>query len=215
MKAKRLLFLVMAICLANGVKAQFYDSADDIYYYVEEYSESEETKSTQNSYYDPILGQRFYLPGFTTERTGKILKEETKESNKGVLIFNFDGKRAAELTNSDWKGFGISSIKSDLQNSSSYYEDKVETADYDLIYSSSSFKDIVRGSTSEWKAHSTSSSWTVYKRGSTTVFIFSPDRSMLILHKPSSNPAIFYYKRVDKSYFKVGRSRTPSSTMHE
>ena len=34
MKAKRLLFLVMAICLASGVKAQFYDSADDIYFYV-------------------------------------------------------------------------------------------------------------------------------------------------------------------------------------
>lgn len=34
MKTKRFLFLVMAICLASGVKAQFYDSADDIYYYV-------------------------------------------------------------------------------------------------------------------------------------------------------------------------------------
>ena len=40
MKAKRLLFLVMAICLASGVKAQFYDSADDIYYYLE-YSKTE------------------------------------------------------------------------------------------------------------------------------------------------------------------------------
>ena len=35
MKAKRLLFLVMAICLASGVKAQFYDGPDDICYYVE------------------------------------------------------------------------------------------------------------------------------------------------------------------------------------
>lgn len=213
MKVKRLLFLVMAICLASGVKAQFYDEADDIYYYVEEYSEQKEIKSEQNSYYDPILGQRFYMPGFTTTETGKILKKETNESNKGVLIFNFDGKRAAELTNSGWKGFGISSIKADLQNSPSYYEDKVETTDYDLQYSSSSYKDIVRGTDDEWKAHSTSSSWTVYKRGSTTAFIFSPDRSTLILHKPSSD--LYYYKRVDKSYFKLGRSRTPSSTMYE
>lgn len=38
MKAKRLLFLVMAICLASGVKAQFYDGPEDIYFYVlEEY----------------------------------------------------------------------------------------------------------------------------------------------------------------------------------
>ena len=36
MKAKRLLFLVMAICLASGVKAQFYDGPDDIYYYLVE-----------------------------------------------------------------------------------------------------------------------------------------------------------------------------------
>lgn len=34
MKAKRLSFLVMAMCLASGVKAQFYDSADDIYFYL-------------------------------------------------------------------------------------------------------------------------------------------------------------------------------------
>ena len=31
MKAKRLFFLVMAICLASGVRAQFYD--DDVYFY--------------------------------------------------------------------------------------------------------------------------------------------------------------------------------------
>ena len=34
MKAKRLLFLVMAICLASGVKAQFYDGHSDIYFYI-------------------------------------------------------------------------------------------------------------------------------------------------------------------------------------
>ena len=34
MKAKRLLFLVIAICLASGVRAQFYDGPDDIYFYV-------------------------------------------------------------------------------------------------------------------------------------------------------------------------------------
>lgn len=34
MKLKKVLFLAMAICLASGVKAQFYDGANDIYYYV-------------------------------------------------------------------------------------------------------------------------------------------------------------------------------------
>ena len=34
MKGFRFLLLAMAICLASGVKAQFYDGPDDIYYYV-------------------------------------------------------------------------------------------------------------------------------------------------------------------------------------
>lgn len=36
MKAKGLLFIVMALCLASGVRAQFYDGPNDIYYYVVE-----------------------------------------------------------------------------------------------------------------------------------------------------------------------------------
>ena len=209
MKAKRLLFLVMAICLASGVKAQFYDEADDIYYYVMEYSECEEQKAIYDR--DPYLGITSPLPRYV--KTGKIEKKYI-ENNKNVLIFNFDGVQAAELTNS-WNGKSVSDIKQDLQKSSSYYEDKVETIDYDLQYSSSSYKDIVRGTKEEWKAHSTSSSWTIYKKGNSAIYIFSPDRNTLILHSVGNPYAIWYHKRVDKSYFKIGRSRTPSSTMHE
>lgn len=36
MKAKGLLFIVMALCLTSGVRAQFYDGPNDIYYYVVE-----------------------------------------------------------------------------------------------------------------------------------------------------------------------------------
>ena len=206
MKTKRLLFLVMAICLANGVKAQFYDSADDICYYVEEYYELEEIKSTQDSYYDVFSGRKMYLPSFTTEKTGKILK---RENNGMAMVFNFDGMKAAIL----FRG-SLSIIKDYLKESSSYCEDKVETTDYDYKYSSTSYKEKVRDTGNEWKAHSTSSSWTVYEKGSNTL-IFSPDRNTLIEDTPGLLNTITYYKRVDKSYFKVGRSRTPNSTMHE
>lgn len=47
MKSKRFLLLVMAICLASGVKAQFYDSANDIYYYLLE-SKDGKTASSQD-----------------------------------------------------------------------------------------------------------------------------------------------------------------------
>ena len=196
MKAKRLLFLVMAICLASGVKAQFYDEADDIYYYVKEYEEQEEVK------------QIYWMghPTLNFEKTGKILK---RERNDMAMAFNFDGRKAAILF---WGSLSI--IKDYLKESSSYCEDKVETTDYDLVYSSLSYKSKVRNTENEWKAHSTSSSWTVYEKGS-HMLIFSPDRNTLIVDTQGSLNFISYYKRVDKSYFKVGRSRTPSSTMHE
>ena len=83
MKAIRLLFLIMAICLTSGVRAQFYDGPDDIYYYVAEYHEHDEYKSTSFSagYY-----------------TGRTLRDRYEDENKAkVLIFNFDGTKAASL----------------------------------------------------------------------------------------------------------------------
>ena len=180
MKAKRLLFLVMAICLASGVKAQYYDSADDIYYYVE---------------------------------------YEDGEYKSDVKVFNFDGRKACVWNSS------VSSLKSTFKDSPSYYEDKVETTEYELRYRSSNT--YMEGEDDDKKS---------YKK-----YTFSYDRNILTyinhygtphynMPRPPSSPwglwtpgewiTIWHndktiYKRVDKSYFKVGRSRTPSSTMHE
>lgn len=185
MKAKRLLFLVMAICLASGVKAQFYDSADDIYYYVE-------------------------------------YKNGEYKSDGDVMIFNFDGQKACV-----WKT-SVRTVKSNLQESPSFYEDKVEITEYELKYRSSNI--YMEGEDAENKSHKK--------------YIFSSDRSALtyINHygmphfdvpplQINPNPyelgretgkwiTIWHndkttYKRVDKSFFKVGRSRTPNNTMHE
>lgn len=67
MKANRILLLIMAICLANGVKAQFYDSPSDIYFYVtakDEFKQSGPNEIT-DYYQDPA-----------------------------VVVFNFDGLKA-------------------------------------------------------------------------------------------------------------------------
>ena len=189
MKAKRLFFFVMAICLANGVKAQFYDSADDILYYVEEYKESDEYKSTS-------LTSGYY--------TGRRLREIPKEKSKAhVMVLNFDGFKAALLNyyNSDV----VEKIKYTLSNNPSYYDEKVEIAEYNLQYESKTTSDVI------------------YKRKGES-FKFSADRSFLKWvytweGKDCSDgkPHTFVttYKRVDKSYFKVGRSRTPSGTMYD
>ncbi len=188
MKAKRLLFLVMAICLASGVKAQFYDGPDDIYYYVKQCHEREETYSQLNFPY-----------GYVTKKNGRIKKEIPQEGQENVYVFNFDGLKAAQLG-----GMSVYSVKSKLVESPSWFEDRVETTNYD------------------WKYVSSSSSGIIYKKtgDNSNTFTFSSDRNTLIKEwyiSTEDGPARFWdtYKRVDKSFFKVGRSRTPSGTLHE
>lgn len=194
MKAKRLLLLVMAICLASVAKAQFYDGPDDIFYYVEDYYEYEDY------YWD-------MYPGTTIPKsphyTGQIKTKKTDIDKATVLIFNFDGLKAAELTET-YKGKHISWIKAAIANNPNCYEDKIETTDYDIKFSSKT------------------ASKTMYQKDGGTPFTsytytFSSDRKTLRC-ADMQNPehlATTVYKRVDKSFFKIGRSRTPSGTLHE
>lgn len=157
MKVKILLFLVIAICHANGINAQFYDSADDIRYYV--------MKEKGNEEYNDSFG---------------------------VLIFNFDGKKAALLS-----GEHVYQVRDHLSSNPNYFEEKVETTNYNVIFVSSSL------------------SQTIYKQGS-TLFKFSKDRTTVFVeYGPGWESWNRTYKKVDKSFFKVGRSRIPNSTLHE
>lgn len=190
MKELRFLMLGLVICLATGVKAQFYDGADDIYYYVL----VNEEKDNVILNYGLSLGPRAI-------KNGKINKK-IDQSDAYVYIFNFDGNKAAELTGY-YTGESVKSVKASLSSSPSYYEDKVETTDYD------------------WHFVSSTSEGIKYKKPSREdTFIFSTDRNSLYVKRSYSVDvlsceAMDTYKRVDKSFFKVGRSRTTSGTMHE
>lgn len=181
MKLKKVLFLAMAICLASGVKAQFYDDADDIYYYV---------------------------------------KYEDGEYKNDVMVFNFDGRKACVWNSS------VSSLKSIFKDSPSYYEEKVETTEYELRYRSSNI--YMEGEDNDKKPHkkytfsSDRNTLTYINHYGTTHFV--PGHFVPGPFGPIGTPGEWVtdwhndktiYKRVDKSYFKVGRSRTPSSTMYE
>ena len=186
MKAKRLLFLVIAICLASGVKAQFYDSADDIYYYVE-------------------------------YKDGRFV------DNGNVFIFNFDGRKACLLGESV-----VNFVKNKFKEDADYFDRRVETSEYSLEYTHSSYYTVYQGEKSNSSYSPTVGSTTV--TNSTFRYEFSTDRETMYdksyvvntyyypfepykkTYKTEQNKT---YKRVDKSFFKVGRSRTPSSTMHE
>ena len=186
MKAKRLLFLVMAICLASGVKAQFYDGPDDIYYYIEEYEEGPE-------YTIAYFGA---MPHYT----GRTKRETPVEDKKHGLIFNFDGTKAVSFTGG--VGDYPPEIKKNIAKKASWYEDMMETTDYKIKYVSSS---------SETK---------YYYHDYRITYIFSRDRSSLrSVQKwddtPSGQESVRVYKRINKSYFKIGRSRTPSGSLYE
>lgn len=165
MKSERLLFLLMVICLANGVKAQFYDGADDIYYYVQE-----------------------------NDKNFKNTKDLWQDVGEHVYVFNFDGRKAC-----CWGHAHVYQVKEQLKKNPNYFEDATETSDYNMIFSSNT------------------SSETIYTLSDYT-FKFSKDRSRLTklsVHSWSEHAYISYFKRVDKSYFKVGRSRTPNKTLYE
>lgn len=185
MKELRFLLLVMAICLASGVKAQFYDGPDEIYYYVEEYYEYERSYIDYKSVYGPQLVY-----------TGQWIRKDPRKNEEKVLVFNFDGMKAAELSGL-LDGERAYAVKSNLQRNPSYYEERVETTNYNWEYESSL-------------------SGTSYKHPSlrSSNYTFSYDRNELTVEGHNGH-SINKYKRVDKSYFKVGRSRTPSSTLHE
>ena len=184
MKAKRFLFLVMAICLASGVKAQFYDSADDIYYYIQVDDKGE-----------------FKLNYATS-----------------CFIFNFDGKNACIL---NYQGndmtYTPNQIKEKLSQNPNYLMDRLETGIYDVSYiSKNRYK-----KEGKWEMNDRLLG---YRHGTFSwTFNFSSDRNQMYLTYVShdavstSEPSTYNlkYKRVDKSFFKVGRSRTPSNTLHE
>lgn len=182
MKAKRLLFLVMVICLASGVKAQFYDSADDVYFYIME------SEGSSKSIY-----------------------------SSEVMIFNFDGRKACYLA-----GSSVNTVKSHIKENPDYYVEKEENSDYDMKYESSSYGTRYIKELSERDWNSFGGFWIT--RNVKYTFDFSSDRNSLrVAIKVSgsggghseSKTFNHTYKKVDKSYFKVGRSRTPSGSLYE
>lgn len=187
MKAKRLLFLVVAICLASGVKAQFYDGPDDVYYYVE-------------------------------LKNGEIVE------NGKVLIFNFDGSKGALLSHQGGQSIDkIKDVKNNIKQSPNFYEDKIETTEYHLTCSRENIYKL--NNNYSWVQTKVgpfgSVPMTIHFKDIWT-FTFSGSRDICYF-KWEQNPDSFLessnwtttFKKVDKSYFKVGRSRTPSGTMYE
>ena len=124
-----------------------------------------------------------------------------EENDASTLILNFDGKKAACLCPAFTK---VKDIKTALSNNSSVYDNKVETAIYDWEFVSSSYE----GTIYKEPYHSDYNYLFLSDRTYLTITIKGHDTYWDSIEKTT-------FKKVDKSYFKVGRSRTPSSTLHE
>ena len=108
---------------------------------------------------------------------------------KDVKVFNFDGEKACH-----W-GYGtIKQVKDILKDNPNYFEDMIETTEYEVKYLSSYPQ-------------------TQYQHNYGAIYIFSSDRKYCT-HEYKSK-VVGKYERVGKSFFRVGRSRTPSGTMYE
>lgn len=184
MKGLRFLLLGLAVCLASGVKAQFYDSADDIYYYV-------------------------------TYKNG--------EYTNGCLVFNFDGKKGCvlnEYINDEGNvvSYTVDKIKNLIRERPTYFEEQTEILEYKLQYSSNN----TYTSTSIYKDNYYDNVLHIQRSeiyNEIYSYRFSNDRKTLYYTCKERDNKVGTtertYKLVDKSFFKVGRSRTPSGTLHE
>lgn len=186
------MFAVLAMCLTNVMRGQFYDSADEICFYVE-------WNEQKNEYAE----------------TGK------------VLIFNFDGEKAAKF---EKHGSGYDThVKEMLKNNPNYYEELVETTEYKVKFVSSSPYTTYTSTEIESlkNPYGFTIDW-VY----TDTYQFSSDRQKVYLTYKWSYGCLdtrYYlsggtggsgteheiYKRVPKSFFRVGRQRTPSNRIIE
>ena len=175
----------MAVCLASSMKAQFYDSADDIYYYV--------------------------------------LEETSDHKKDNCFIFNFDGKRACVLSQHTSTGtfntlWGLQygqatdyheskDVKRIIKNNPNFFVEKIETLDYDMYYDGSL--------SSLYEVYIFKRNW----NGNIIAdkFEFSKDRSFVYVTLDYKKSYASRQKciRVDKSYFRSGRSRNPSSSLYE
>lgn len=95
MKAKGFLLLVMAICLASGVKAQFYDS-EQVYCYEYQYTMQDGIKS------QPLTG-RYVFVNFQNDMIGFYVTDKSEVASKGVNYFEDKARNELAKNYRKWK----------------------------------------------------------------------------------------------------------------
>lgn len=180
-RKKKFLLLACFVCTHALSFAQFYDSADDIYFYVDD---------TSNP-------NRCFVFNFDGTRACAL-----NQYSETTTFYSFYGQNVGSYTNYQT----VNAVRYKIKQNPNYYEDRVENLDYKMYYNSSA----------------SSASYTVYnfKRNCnqttiTDTFKFSSDRSYLYSNYGGGREGTRKYIRVDKSFFRTGRSRNVGGGMYE
>ncbi|MBR1466736.1 MAG: hypothetical protein IJ607_10315 [Bacteroidaceae bacterium] len=181
MERKKIMLLVCFITCTYAMSfAQFYDSADELYFYVDDTSNPD----------------RCFIFNFDGTRACAL----NQHSGTSTFIGMY-GQNIGSYTDYDH----FNTVRAKIKQNPNYYEDRVENLDYKMYYDSSA-----------------SSSYTVYKfkrnwnqTTTTDVFEISPDRDYLYCNYGGGRNGSRKYIRVDKSFFRSGRSRNVEGGMYE
>ena len=203
---KQLLFTMVIFISVTMSYAQIEDRADEIHYFVK-CEESDLMFDTEPEVHD----------------------------NTEVLIFNFDGKKACLLNYVPGIGVDVlKKVKQNMRTNPDYYEDLVETNDYDVKYVTAELFTYVYQLDRQEISHETitgngleiihyysdkyyiryfDSAPSSLKRVSDWVF-YCPAYPLF----PGAGKHIItenHFMKVPKSFFRSGRSKTPSKKMIE
>lgn len=204
---KQLLFTLVVLLSATMAYAQIEDPADEIHYFVK----------CEKS--DIMID-------------GALPKVH---DNTEVLIFNFDGEKACLLNYVPERGVDVlKKVKQNMRTNPNYYEDLVETNDYDVEYEGVELftylykfdwqqitHETITGNGLEIK-HFYSDKYYIqnYGSGPTSLrrvsdwIFFCPAYPLF----PDAGKHIVtetYFKKVPKSFFRSGRSKTPNKKLIE
>lgn len=176
MKGLRFLLLGLVICLASGVKAQFYDSANDIYFYLEE---SRDGKTSTNPY--------VRIFNFDGRKACELANHSPKDVQSNLKA------------NLDYYGELVETTRYELEYESASYGTRYKNT-------STTSTTGMGGETWWWNTtryydfSSNRSTLTLKSKTRTETYDFGPMQGI----NPRESESTTVYRKVDKSYFLNG-----------
>lgn len=194
MKTKRLLFLVIAICLASGVRAQF-SSSENVYCYEYSYTSNDGIKSKKSNTYYYFVNFQNDMMGYTNASDIKYIRQKLVET---PTYYEDRARKNLASNYSNWKSspagrptMGAARATASIIKYNSQYSTGSK-------YTYRTLSKSAQHTTSMMDPYLMHNTWSAETWGS-QCYSFSTDRSEMIIWKTSDPENRDYYKRIDAS----------------